>query len=152
MGRVRREILSLIVGCIWAAAVPISVSGAPPMACLPPHRLSILDLGMIPDPVHRGQPIRAWTVTLRSDYNGECLALLEVRDRDQVAGRGVQYLLKPGIGRYAFQAAHAYRFEARDHCFQVLVNLANTWTPIDAARSFCARFRQVPPPPGWSLR
>ncbi len=143
----RRSAIALIVATI-GSAFPVAAIGAPPVACVPPHRLKVLDVGMVPDPVRQGQRIQLWTVKLRSDWNGECLGSLEVRDRDQVAGKRVQYLIKPGEGRYTFQAEPTYSFQSREHCFAALVNIGNTWTPIDAQRAFCARLG----PLGWSLR
>jgi len=148
MRRVGWALMVAIIGAVWGSAFPFDAASAPPVSCAPPHRLSILDLGMIPEPVRQGQRIQLWTVKLRSDWNGECLTSLEVWDRDQPAGKRVQYLIKPGEGRYTFQAEQAYSFQARDHCFAVLVNVGNTWTPIDAARAFCARQG----PGGWSLK
>jgi len=148
MGRMKQAFVVAIIGTTLLAAVPFTAIAAPPVSCEPPHRLSILDLGMVPDPVRHLQRIQLWTVKLRSDWNGECLSSLEVRDRDQLAGKRTQYLIKPGEGRYTFQAEPGYAFQARDHCFGVLVNVGNTWTPIDAARAFCARQG----PGGWSLK
>lgn len=152
MRQLKRFVMLAIIGAILGSAIPFRAIGAPPAPCAPPHRLRILDLGMLPDPVRQGQRIQLWSVKLQSDYNGECLTFLEVRDRDQIVGRRVQYLIKPGEGRYTFQAEPGYRFQAQDHCLAVLVNVGNTWTPVDAARRFCARYRPVPPPGGWSLR
>jgi len=148
MKRLKHRLAIALIVATTGSAFPMAAIGAPPVECAPPHRLSILDLGMIPDPVHQGQRIQLWTVTLRSDWNGECLTSLEVRDRDQLAGKRTQYLIKPGEGRYTFQAEPAYSFQARDHCFAVLVNVGNTWTPINAQRAFCARSG----PGGWSLK
>ncbi len=148
MKQVKRVLGMAIIGAILGSAIPFRASGAPPVFCSPPHRLKILDLGMVPDPVRQGQRIQLWAVTLQSDYNGECRTLLGVRDRDQVVGKEFEYLIRPGLGRYTFQAEPGYRFQAQEHCFQVLVNIGNTWKPIDAARVFCARRG----PGGWSLK
>jgi hypothetical protein len=137
-----------IMAAIAGSVIPLAAIAVPPPGCAPPHRLSVLDLGMVPDPVRQGQRIQLWTVTLQSDYNGECRTLLEVRDRDQVAGKQVEYLIKPGVGRYTFAARPEYRFQAQDHCFLVRANIGNTWIPVDAKKAFCARRG----PGGWSLR
>ena len=97
MRRVKQGLVVLTIGVIVGTLVPFAAIGVPP-----PHRLRILDLGMPPDPVRQGQRIQLWSVKLQSDYNGECLTFLEIRDRDQLVGRGVQYLIKPGEGRYTF--------------------------------------------------
>jgi len=148
MRRVKWAVLLGMMGAAWGSAVPFGAVAAPPLGCAPPHRLSVLDLGMVPDPVRQGQRIQLWTVTLQSDYNGECRTLLEVRDRDQVAGKQVEYLIKPGVGRYTFATQPGYQFQAHDHCFLVRANIGNTWTPIDAKKAFCARRG----PAGWSLK
>jgi hypothetical protein len=155
MTRWKKAMFVVMIVVTVEGAAPFGSSGAPPAPCVPPHRLRILDLGMIPDPVRQDQRIQQWSVTLQSDYNGECLAVLEVRDRDQIAGRRVQYLIKPGVGRYTFQSEPNYRFQLQDHCFTVLFNVADAWAPVppaDAQKLFCARYRPQPPPPGWSLK
>ena len=155
MERVGQGLAVVIVAATLLTAIPFRAIEAAPQPCAPPHRLKILELGMIPDPVRQDQRIQLWSVTLQSDYNGECLTLLEVRDRDQVAGRRVQYLIKPGVGRYTFQSEPNYRFQLQDHCFTVVVNVANAWaliSPTDAQKLFCARYRAQPPPTGWSLK
>jgi len=148
MKRAKQGLLLAIMAAIAGSVLPSVAIAVPPLACAPPHRLSVLDLGMVPDPVRQGQRIQLWTVTLQSDYNGECRTLLEVRDRDQVAGKQVEYLIKPGVGRYTFAAQPGYQFQAQDHCFLVRANIGNTWTPVDAKRAFCARRG----PGGWSLK
>ncbi len=155
MRRWKKAVFAVMIVVTVGGAAPFGSSAAPPVHCGAPHRLRILDLGMIPDPVRQDQRIQLWSVTLQSDYNGECLAVLEVRDRDQVAGRRVQYLIKPGVGRYTFQSEPSYRFQLQDHCFTVLANVADAWaliSPIDAQKQLCARYRPQPPPGGWSLK
>jgi hypothetical protein len=148
MKRAREALLLVMIVTGVGGAIPLPAVGQVPTPCPPPHRLSVLELGMVPDPVLRGQRIQLWKVTLQSDYNGECRTLLEVWDRDQLAGRRVEYLIKPGVGQYTFAAQPGYQFQARDHCFLVRASIGNAWTPISAKRAFCARWG----PGGWSLR
>lgn len=148
MKRAKQGLVLAIMAAIAGSLLPSVAIAVPPPACAPPHRLSVVALGMVPDPVRPGQRIQLWAVTLQSDYNGECRTLLEVLDRNQVAGKQVEYVIKPGVNRYTFPAQPAYRFQAQDHCFLVRANIGNTWTPIDAKKAFCARRG----PPGWSLQ
>jgi hypothetical protein len=148
MTRARQALLLTMIVTGVGAALPFPAVGQVPMLCPSPHRLSVLALGMVPDPVLWGQRIQLWKVTLRSDYNRECRTLLEILDRDQLAGKRVEYLIKPGVGIYAFAAQPGYQFRAQNHCFLVRANIGNTWTPIDAKRVFCAKGG----PGGWSLR
>ena len=148
MKRAKQGLLLAIIGAMVGNVFPLVAIAVPPLACAPPHRLSVLELGMVPDPVRQGQRIQLWKVTLQSDYNGECRTLLEVWDRDQLAGTRVEYLITPGVGSYTFAAQPGYQFQAQDHCFLVRANIGNTWTPIDAKKAFCARRG----PGGWSLR
>jgi hypothetical protein len=153
--RAKSFLVAAIIVATAGSSFQFSASGVAPAACMPPHRFRVLDLGMLPDPAQRGQRIQLWAVTLRSDYNAECLAVLEVRDRDQIVGRRLQYLIKPGTGRYTFQAEPSYRFQLQEHCLTVLANVADTWVPVkpaDSQRLFCARYRPQPPPGGWSLK
>jgi len=148
MKRARKALLLAMIITGLGGAIPFPVVGQAPMFCAPPHRLGILGLGMVPDPVRQGQRIQLWTVALQSDYNGECRTLLEVRDGDQLAGAAVEYLIKPGMGRYTFQAVPGYRFQRQDHCFLVRANIGNTWTPVDVKKALCARRG----PGGWSMQ
>ena len=148
MKRAKQGLLLAIIGAMAGGVIPLAATAVPPVPCAPPHRLSVLELGMVPDPVRQGQRIQLWTVTLQSDYNGECRTLLQVWDRDQLAGTQMEYVIKPGVGRYTFAALPRYRFQAQDHCFLVRANIGTTWTPIDAKKAFCARRG----PAGWSLR
>ena len=149
MNRVKQILMAAIIVAAVGSAVPFEAIGAP--FCLPPHRLFILDLDVVPDPIHQGQPVAKWIVTLRSDYNGECATRLVVRDKDQIAGTEVQHSIRPGVARYDFPANPAYRFQAQDLCYRVLANIGGTLTPIDATRVFCAKYKP-PVPPGWSLK
>lgn len=148
MKQAKRMLLLAIIGAGMGGAVPLEAIAQLPISCAPPHRLKILELGMMPDPVRQGQRLQLWTIALQSDYNGECRTLLEVFDQDQIAGARIEYLIRPGVGRYTFQAVQGYRFQRQDHCFVVRANIGNTWTPITASKLFCARRT----PGGWSLR
>jgi len=148
MKRAAKVLLLAMIGAGVLGTVPSAAVAQAPVFCRPPHRLSIVELGMVPDPVRQGQRLQLWTVALRSDYNGECRTVLEVRDQDQIAGAQVEYLIRPGVGRYTFQAIPGYLFQRQNHCFLVRANIGNTWTPVDAKRMFCASRT----PGGWSLK
>ena len=127
----------VLMGALLGSAVPWTQGHA--QDCTPPHRIQILDLDMVPDPIERGKTVEAWRVTLQSDRNGECSTALEIRDADQIAGRSAKHLIRPGKGAYTVQAAPGYQFRGRDHCFQVQANVGGTFTPLEAQRTFCAR-------------
>lgn len=150
-------LLGALLGCV---VTPGSPQPSPPptpvvrapveqITCTPPHRMRVLDLDVIPDPIHRGQPVQAWRVTIHSDWNGECATHFEVRDQDQVAGAGFVQAIYPGQSVYTIPASPYYRFQRRDHCFLVQARIGGTFTPIGAQRSFCA---QPLPGTGWTLR
>ncbi|MBI4528618.1 MAG: hypothetical protein HY695_32890 [Deltaproteobacteria bacterium] len=124
---------ALIAADAWAANRHVR--------CGKRHKLSIVDLDMSPDPVEQGKRVHEWRVKVRVDGDGECETLLEIRERpgDDVAGRAVARVLRPGINNIEIEAAKGYRFRAREHCFQVLADIAQTRKPVDAARRFCAR-------------
>ena len=130
---------------------PPPVVREPPelITCAPPYQLAILDLNVIPDPVHQGQPVEAWRLTIQSDRNGECRTAIEIRDQDQVAGAGVLPAIRPGRGVYTIPARPNYRFQRADNCYTVLANIGDSYTRLDAHRTFCA----APIPGiGWTLR
>lgn len=111
------------------------------ISCGRSHRLSIVDLDMSPDPIAEGQRVKRWRVTIRVDGNGECNTIFEIRENPgrDVVGHEVKKLLRPGISEILFDASGRYRFHAREHCFEVLADIAGTRRPIDAAQRFCAR-------------
>jgi hypothetical protein len=147
MERMKLAWLVVLCGVVLGSVVVGEVAHA--QNCLPPHRMAITDLDMIPDPVPEGQPIEAWKVTIRSDRNGECTTILEIRDQDQIVGLGAQHRIKPGRGSYRIQAAPGYQFQGRDACFVVQANVGGFLTPLDAQRVFCAKASTVTT---WSLR
>lgn len=117
--------------------------------CEPPYRITILDLDMMPDPVQRGQRIETWRVTLQSDRDGACNTLLEIRDQNELVGRGVEGVIRPGRETYAVSAVQGYRLQQADRCFQVQVNVGGSASVLEARRSFCAR---ALPGERWTLR
>jgi len=151
--------IGALLGCVVATERP--PSGPPPRSpgpplppsgasrCAPPHRLAILDLDMIPDPVDPRQPLAAWRITIQSDRNGECGTLFQVRDQDQIAGAGELPTIHPGRGVYTIPATPGYRFQRRDHCFVVVAELEQRYAPIASQGTFCAR---PSPGGGWTLR
>src|ERR1051325_7486638 len=115
------------------------------------HRLYVADLDMVPDPIAQGERIRAWRVRLRSDYNGECQTTLRIRERSagDIVGRARVYYLRPGLNTIDFDPLESYRFHRREHCFDVIADIAGSGRPGDASRAFCAH--QVAGT-RWSLR
>ena len=150
-------LMGALLGCVIEPApqpsspplMPVGREPVGQITCAPPHRMRILDLDVVPDPVHGGQPIEAWRITIRSDWNGECGTHFEVRDRDQVAGSGFVQAIRPGRSVYMIPASPHYRFQRHDHCFVVQANIGGAFTPIGAQRNFCA---QQIPGIGWTLR
>ena len=151
MVRAKRILALAIIVATAGSVFPFAAVGAPP-PCVA-QRLRIADLATVPELVQAGKQIQLWKVTLKSLE--DCLAVLEVRERDRTVGRSVPYLIKAGEFSYTVTADPNYRFQAQEHCFTVLVNIADTWapiSPIDAQKLFCARYRAQPPPGGWSLK
>jgi hypothetical protein len=105
------------------------------------HRLRVGDLDMVPDPIAQGERIRAWRVRLRSDGTGECQTTLRIRERSDgdIVGRARVYYLSPGVNTIEFDPLESYRFHRREHCFEVIADIAGTGRAVDADRTFCAR-------------
>src|SRR5690349_20524523 len=91
------------------------------------HRLYVADLDMLPDPIAQNERIRTRRVRLRSDYNGECQTTLRIRERadGDIVGRARVYSLRPGLNTLDFDAEN-YRFHRREHCFDVIADIAGT--------------------------
>src|SRR5258706_271152 len=91
------------------------------------HRLNVADLDVDPDPIGQGDRVRAWRVRLRSDASGECQTTLQIRERDgDLVGRARVYRLRPGMNTIDFDPVPNYRFQRREHCFDVLADIAGT--------------------------
>ena len=116
-------------------------------ACRRGDRITIQDLDVSPDPLMEGQRIRAWRVRIRLDGDRPCDTEIEIREGRDLVGRTRDYTLRPGINEVDVPPAPNYRFQGREHCFDVVVDLEGTRKQADADRRFCARQR-----PGWSLR
>jgi hypothetical protein len=104
-------------------------------------RLRIVDLDMTPDPVADGQRINRFRVNLRSEGRANCEVRLQIREtqgNDLIADERL-YRFRPGANRIDIEPEGRYRFSRNEHCFNVLVNIDNTWLPVDTARRFCAR-------------
>lgn len=150
-------LIGAFLGCVVTPEQPQPYLPPPPVVrepvgqvtCAPPHRLRVLDLDVIPDPVQGGQPIQAWRIAIQSDWNGECATHFEVVDQDQVAGSGFVQAIRPGRSVYTIPASPQYLFQRRDHCFIVQAHIGGAFTPITAQRGFCA---QRLPGDGWTLR
>jgi hypothetical protein len=116
-------------------------------ACRRGDRITIQDLDVSPDPLVEGQRIRAWKVRVRFDGNRECNTEIEVREGGETVGRVRRTTLRPGITEVDVEPAERYRFQGREHCFNVVVDLDGTRKQADAARKFCASLRAA-----WSMR
>jgi hypothetical protein len=137
-----------IAGMLLGAILVYPAASNAAQQCGGQHRLEIEDLGMVPDPVADGQPIRSWNVTLRVDQGGECDTVLTVREAHpgkERVGREAKERLRPGINRLSFPAEAGYRFQKRETCFIVTADIFGSQREIDAKKRFCATSR-------WSLR
>jgi hypothetical protein len=148
MRRKHHSLLALLLGVTLGSILPLVAAEAQPN-CGPPHRMVIVDLNMVPDPIRSGQPVEAWQIAIRSDRNGECHTSLQVYDHDQLAGFQDRILIRPGRAVYTVAASPHYRFHGRDPCFVVHANIGGAFTPVDTARAFCAKPVSVPV---WTLR
>ncbi len=104
-------------------------------------QLRVVDLDMSPDPIADGQRISSFRVNLRSEGRSNCEARLQVREtqgNDLIASERL-YRLRPGANRIDVEPDSRYRFSREEHCFNVAINIENTWRPVDAERRFCAR-------------
>jgi hypothetical protein len=133
----------LIMGVVSDAAAAEGRRGG----CRRGERLNIQDLDVSPDPIIEGQRIRSWKVKIRLDADRECDTEIEIREGNESAGGPLRYTLRPGVNEIEMPAAERYRFQGREHCFSVVVDLEGTRRPVDAGRKFCAQQK-----PSWSLR
>jgi hypothetical protein len=110
-------------------------------SCGGEYRLRVADLDMVPDPVAQGERLRAWRVRIGSEGRQDCQTTLSIRERTDgdVVGRARIYYLRPGMNTIDFDPLESYRFHRREHCFDVIADVAGSGRPVDAARTFCAR-------------
>lgn len=118
----------------------------PKRDCRRGDRLSIQDLDMSPDPVIEGQRIRSWKVRIRFDGRRECETEVYIREGNHVVGHARDYKMRPGVNEIEIPAAQGFRFDGREHCFNVQIDLEGSRQQIDADRRFCATQRSA-----WSM-
>ena len=116
-------------------------------ACRRNDRIAIQDLDVAPDPLIEGQRIRAWKVRVKLDGDRECNTEIEIREGGETVGRVRRTTLRPGITEVDVEPVERYRFQGREHCFNVVVDLDGTRRDVDAARKFCAQQKAA-----WSMR
>ena len=116
-------------------------------ACRRGDRIAIQDLDVTPDPLIEGQRIRAWKVRVKLDGDRECNTEIEVREGGETVGRVRRTTLRPGITEVDVEPVERYRFQGREHCFNVVVDLEGSRREVDAARRFCAQQKAA-----WSMR
>jgi hypothetical protein len=145
----------VVLVAVWASVVIETDAAAQkrPVRCGIGHRIRILDLNILPDPIGRGQKLERLRAIVQLDGIEECDTLFELREEagDDVVAQGVKKLLRPGKNHVEFRPAGPYRFRLHEHCFQVVATIAGTRRPLDAARRFCAR-ETTRHGRGWSLR
>ena len=115
--------------------------------CRRGERIDIQDLDVFPDPIMEGQRIRVWKVRINFAGTRECETEIEVREGGDVVARTRRVNLRPGVNEIDVPPVESYRFQGREHCFDVVADLEGSRRNVDAARRFCARQRM-----GWSLR
>jgi hypothetical protein len=115
--------------------------------CRRGDRIAIQDLDVSPDPLMEGQRIRAWKVRIKLDGNRDCNTEVEIREGGEAVGRVRRTTLRPGITEINVEPTERYRFQGREHCFNVVVDLDGTRREVDAARRFCAHQKTA-----WSMR
>jgi hypothetical protein len=115
--------------------------------CRRADRIAIQDLDVAPDPLIEGQRIRMWKVRIKLEGNRDCSTEVEIREGGETVARVRRTTLRPGITEIDVEPVERYRFQGREHCFNVVVDLEGTRREVDAARRFCALQRAA-----WSMR
>lgn len=115
--------------------------------CRRGDRIAIQDLDVAPDPLIEGQRIRAWKVRIKLEGNRDCNTEIEIREGGDTVGRVRRTTLRPGITEVDVEPTERYRFQGREHCFNVVLDLEGTRREADAARRFCALQKAA-----WSMR
>jgi hypothetical protein len=115
--------------------------------CRGGERLRIQDLDVSHEPFVEGQRISAWHARIRLGGGRECATEVMVRDRDDIVGRAGNVVLRPGVNEIEIQPDELYRFQGREQCFDVIVDLEGAGRHVDSDRRFCAK--QILP---WSMR
>ena len=131
-------IIVVIVGLALQSCVTVNDRQ---VSCGGNHRLQIVNLDLTPDPIAEGQRLNRFLVRLRADGSGECRTIIRVREqgeKDLIAQERV-YQLRPGINEIVIEPNERYRFSRKEHCFEVLADIAGTTRAVDAAQRFCAR-------------
>lgn len=116
-------------------------------SCRQGDRVRIQDLDVTPDPLVEGERIRGWRVRIHLDGNRQCETEIEIREGGDVVARQDNYNLRPGVNEIQLRPLERYRFQGREHCFKVVVDLEGSRREVDADRRFCAYQKSA-----WSMR
>lgn len=140
--------LVLLVCVFLGMAVDVNAQERRRDSCRRNDRVSIEDLDMSPDPIVRGQRVRAWRVKLYFEGSRDCETEIEIRDSDNyVVARESRVDLRRGINEINIHPDERYEFRGKEHCMKVILNLEGSGKDVDAKRGFCARQK-----PAWSMR
>ena len=90
--------------------------------CRRGERIDIQDLDVFPDPIMEGQRIRVWKVRINFAGTRECETEIEVREGGDVVARTRRVNLRPGVNEIDVPPVESYRFQGREHCFDVVAD------------------------------
>jgi len=102
-------------------------------------KVRIRDLDAKPRRFFDGQPLNKWYVDAYLDSKEHCKANVSIWEGRDLVARERHYNLQPGRNRIELEPEHRYRFNKKEHCFNVYFNLKGNRRKIDADRTFCAR-------------
>jgi len=101
--------------------------------------VSIVSLGIYPDPLANGRKISAWNLRVRSDSEETCRAPIHIVEveRDIVAAE-TSALIKTGTNDLKLASTPDYWLTGDTRCFNVVWTAAGSQTKREAPQSFCA--------------
>jgi hypothetical protein len=130
---------TLLVGSFAGNRAEAKKKKSPP--CAKAHKLTVVDLLMNPDPIGPNGSVRFWRAQIQVDGNGECETIIALRNNatNQLVGREIGRVLKPGLNSVQFEPLTPYRLQGNMPCFSVSAGSAQVKQSLKSERRFCSR-------------
>jgi hypothetical protein len=102
-------------------------------------KMSIVSLGIYPDPLADGGGVAEWSLRVRSDSDEVCRSSFQIVEVErEVVAAETSALIKSGANDIKLAPAPDYRLTGDTRCFNVVVAGAAADTKTETPKNFCA--------------
>ena len=105
----------------------------------PCDSVSIVSLGMYPDPLADGNKVTEWNLRVHSDGEKTCRVPIRIVELERnVVAAETSALIETGTNDLKLGSMPDYRLTGETRCFNVIWTAAETRTKPEAPQTFCA--------------